>query len=174
MANLTLALSPNPILKMKSLPVDKVDKNLQHFLDDMLETMYYQEGAGLAAVQVGVLKRIFVLDINKNEENHLRNPLFFINPEIIYTSEKQSQYNEGCLSFPGARAMLSRPEVVKIRYLDYDGNQKEMEADGYMARGFLHENDHLDGITMPDHLSAMKRDVFLRHVRKYIRNHNDK
>ena len=170
MSKLNLILSPNPLLKQVSAPVSQVNKELQYFLDNMLETMYYEEGAGLAAVQVGVLKRIFILDINKKSENELNNPQFFINPEIIYCSEEKSVLNEGCLSFPGARAMLARPEVVKIRYLDYDGNSRELEADGWMARGILHEYDHIDGVTMPDHLSTMKKDVFLRHVKKFMRN----
>ena len=173
MARLPLILSPNPILKQKSLLVEKIDKDLQLFLDDMLETMYHEEGAGIAAVQVGILKRIFILDINKNEEQQERNPIFFINPEIVEFSEEKSEYNEGCLSFPGARSILSRPKMVKIRYLDYDGNKQEMEADNFMARGILHENDHLNGITMPDYMSAMKKDSFLRHVAKYIRNKKD-
>jgi peptide deformylase len=173
MAKLELVLSPNPILKTKSLPVTKVDKELQKLMDDMLETMYHEDGAGLAAVQIGVLKRIFVLDIGKKEEKETKDPIFFINPEIIYYSEEESTYNEGCLSFPGARSMISRPEMVKIKYLDYDGNHKEMEADNYMARGILHENDHLNGITMPDHLSTIKRDVFLRQVKKFMRNKNN-
>ena len=173
MAKLPLILSPNPILKKKSILVEKIDKELQLFLDDMLETMYHEEGAGIAAVQVGVLKRIFILDINKNEEEQERNPIFFINPEITKISEEESEYNEGCLSFPGARSMLARPKIVKIKYLDYDGNKQEMEADNFMARGILHENDHLNGITMPDHMSAMKKDSFLRHVAKHIRNQKD-
>ena len=174
MAKLSMILSPNPLLKQKSVAVEKVDKDLQKFLDDMLETMYYEEGAGLAAVQVGVLKRIFVLDIAKNNENQLKNPQFYINPEIIYTSDDQSVYNEGCLSFPGARALLSRPKAVKIRFLDYDGNLCEEDDDGYKARGFLHENDHLDGITMPDHMSRIKRDVFNRQLIKHVRSLDNK
>ena len=170
MAILPLILSPNPILKMKSTSVEVVDKELQKFLDDLLETMYYEEGAGLAAVQVGLLKRIFVLDTGKNDEKESKDPHFYINPEIIYCSEEKSVINEGCLSFPGPRAMISRSDVVRIRYMDYDGNTQETEASGYKARGFLHENDHLDGITMPDHLAPMKRDMFNRQVKKYIRN----
>lgn len=172
MAKLPLILSPDPILKMKSFQVEKVDKELQKFMDDMLETMYYQEGVGIAAVQVGTLKRIFILDIDKKEAGQEKNPIFFINPEIIYKSEEESVYNEGCLSFPGGRSMLYRPKMVKVRYLDYDGNQQELEADDFMARGVLHENDHLDGITMPDYMSAMKKDAFLRHVKKFIKLHN--
>jgi peptide deformylase len=170
MAKLALILTPNPVLKMKSLPVASVDKELQLFLDDMLETMYYEDGAGLAAVQLGMLKRIFVVDIGKKTEESLKDPHFFINPEIIYCSEEKIDYNEGCLSFPGGRSIISRPKEVKIKYLDYDGNQKEMQADEWMARAILHENDHLNGVTMPDHLSAIKRDVFLRHVKKSMRN----
>ena len=171
MTILPLVLSPDPMLKMKSKLVEKVDKELQSFLDDMLETMYHEEGVGLAAVQVGVLKRIFVLDMGKLEDSSLRDPHFFINPEIVYTSEEEEICNEGCLSFPGARAMISRPELVKIKYLDYDGNQQEMEAEGYIARGLLHENDHLDGITIPNHISGMKKDLFLSRVNKYMRDH---
>lgn len=170
MAKLPLVLMPNSILKMKSAFVDKVDKELQVFLDDMLETMYHEHGAGLAAVQVGVLKRIFVVDVGKKSDDHLKDPHFFINPEIIFLSKEETPMNEGCLSFPGARSVISRPKEIKIKYLDYDGNYKEIEADDWMARAILHENDHLNGVTMPDHLSPIKRDVFLRHVNKALRN----
>ena len=171
MAKLPLIITPNPILKMKSAPVETVDKDLQKFMDDLLETMYHEEGAGIAAVQVGVLKRIFILDVGRKGEDGVRDPHFFINPEIIHHSEEKCDVNEGCLSFPGARAVISRSEEVTVKYLDYHGKKQEMTVDGYMARGILHENDHLNGVTMPDHLSAMKRDVFTRHVKKYIRNH---
>jgi len=174
MARLPLILTPNPLLKTKSSPVERVDKELQRFLDDMLETMYHEDGAGLAAVQVGELKRVFILDIGRKGAEHIKDPIFFINPEIVSLSEEQSVYNEGCLSFPGARVSLSRPAVVKVKYLDYDGNQKESEIEGYMARGVLHENDHLNGVTMPDYMSAMKRDVFLRQVKKYMRYESKK
>jgi peptide deformylase len=170
MPRLPIIFTPNPILKMKSSPVEKIDKELQKFLDNMLETMYYEDGAGIAAVQVGVLKRIFILDIGRKGAEKLKDPQFYINPEIIECSEEQSIINEGCLSFPGARSMISRPERVKIKFLDYDGNERIEEADDYKARGFLHENDHLNGITMPDHLSPIKRDVFNRQVRKTLRN----
>jgi peptide deformylase len=170
MTRLSIIYTPSPILKMKSAPVKKIDKELQKFLDDMLETMYHEDGAGIAAVQVGILKRIFILDIDRREDGKLKNPQFYINPEIIEFSEEKSVINEGCLSFPGARSMISRPERVKIKYLDYDGNEKVEEADDYKARGFLHETDHLNGITMPDHLSPIKRDVFNRQVKKTLKN----
>jgi peptide deformylase len=170
MTRLPLIYTPDPILKMKSISVKIIDKELQNFLDDMLETMYYEEGAGIAAVQVGVLKRIFILDIGKTDSDSTKNPQFYINPEIIECSDDKSVINEGCLSFPGARSMITRPERVKIKFLDYDGTERIEEAEGYKARGFLHENDHLNGITMPDHLSPMKRDVFTRQVKKTLRN----
>lgn len=170
MTKLSLIVTPDPILKIKSEPIEVVDKELQHILDDMLETMYYEEGAGLAAVQVGILKRIFIVDIGKKTSESEKDPHFFINPEITYYSDEKIVFNEGCLSFPGGRSIISRPKQVKINYLDYDGNKKTMEADDWMARAILHENDHLNGITMPDHLSPIKRDVFLRHVKKSLRN----
>lgn len=173
MPRLNIITTPNPLLKSKSLLVDKIDKELQNFMDSMLETMYFEEGAGIAAIQVGLLKRIFILDIDKTEEKQEKNPIFFINPEITWLSDEMSVYNEGCLSFPGARSQLSRPSMVRVSFLDYDGNKQEIEVEGYMARGVLHENDHLNGITMPDHLSAIKRDSFLRQVAKHKRNNNN-
>lgn len=170
MARLPLVVTPNPILKKVSEPVEKIDKNFQKFLDDLLETMYYEDGAGIASIQVGNPKRVFILDIGRKGSENLRNPQYYINPEIIGCSEEQILMNEGCLSFPGARSLLLRPAVVKIKFLDYDGNERIEEAEGYKARGFLHENDHLNGITMPDHMSAMKKDSFLRQVNKHLKN----
>lgn len=169
MVKLSLVTSPNPILKTKSTPVEKIDTNFQKFLDDLLETMYHEDGAGIAAVQVGVPKRVFILDMGKRKTEELKNPTFFINPQIVHVSEEQVALEEGCLSFPGGRAAILRPSTVKIKYLDYDGNEKIDEFDHYMARGVFHEHDHLDGITMPDRLSAMKRDMFLRQMSKHQR-----
>lgn len=173
MTRLTLVTTPNPILKMRSSAVEKVDKELQNFLDDMIDTMYHEDGAGIAAVQVGILKRIFILDVGRKDQEAIKDPIFFINPEIISYSDEKIVYNEGCLSFPGARSMISRPEGVKVRYLDYDGNKQEIEADGYLARGIFHENDHLNGVTMLNHMSPIKRDIFLRQIKKYARYNND-
>ncbi len=170
MARLELVINPNPILKQSSKIVEKVDKDLQKLMDDMLETMYFEEGAGIAAVQVGILKRIFILDIDKKDSGQEKNPIFFINPEITWLSEEKSVFNEGCLSFPGGRAMLSRPARVKVSFTDYDGNPKELEVEDFMARGVLHENDHLNGITMPDHMSAIKKDSFFRQMQKHVRH----
>jgi peptide deformylase len=168
-AVLKLVTTPNPILKQKSNLIERVDKELQSFLDDLLETMYYEEGVGIASVQVGVLKRVFILDIDKTESKQEKNPIFFINPEISWLSDELSIYNEGCLSFPGARAQIARPAKVKVKFLDYDGNHCEIEVEDYMARGVLHENDHLNGVTMPDHLSPIKKDSFMRQLAKYAK-----
>lgn len=170
MARLSLIVTPNPLLKTISTPVEKIDKDFQKTLDDLLETMYHEDGAGIAAIQVGIPKRVFILDIGRKGTENLKDPQYYINPEIIECSEEQVLINEGCLSFPGARSLLLRPAVVKIKFLDYDGNERIEEAEGYKARGFLHENDHLNGITMPDYMSPMKKDTFLRQVNKYIKN----
>lgn len=174
MAKLPLVTSPNPILKTKSVLVEKIDKDFQKFLDDLLETMYHEDGAGIAAVQVGVPKRVFILDMGKRKAEELKNPTFFINPQIIHVSDEKISLEEGCLSFPGGRVAVLRPATVKIKYLDYDGNEKLGEFDHYMARGVFHEHDHLDGITMPDRLSAMKRDIFLRQMAKHERYNKKK
>ena len=119
MALRQILTEPNPILRSKSLPVEKVDKELQELMDDMLETMYAAPGIGLAAIQVGIPKRIIVLDLSAKEEN--KNPMYFVNPEIITKSENISTYEEGCLSVPGQFAEINRPDKCHIKYLDYFG-----------------------------------------------------
>jgi len=174
---LPLVKYPDPLLKKLSKPVDIFDKNLQKFLDDMLETMYEQEGVGLAAVQVGVLKRILVMDVkysgNRYEKegdksNKVKNsqPLFLINPEITWRHDELAPYDEGCLSFPGINAEIHRPKEVKVKYLDYDFNPKEMHCKNLMAVCLQHEIDHLDGITFVDHLSKLKRQMVLKKMKK--------
>lgn len=170
MAVLDLIYTPNPLLKQISKIVDKVDADLQKFLDDMLETMYAENGAGLAAVQVGVLKRIFVIDVSKHDhESTSSKPYFFINPEIIEFSSEKFTYDEGCLSYPGAHFILERPKKVTVKFLDYHGKPQQIEADDIFARAILHENDHLNGITMPDYMSPVKRDSYIRKVEKFLR-----
>ncbi|MFN7038920.1 MAG: peptide deformylase [Alphaproteobacteria bacterium] len=163
MAKLPLVIAPDPRLKQVSVAVDKIDKDLQKFMDDMLETMYHEEGAGLAAVQVGVLKRIMVIDI---EEIKRKNPIFFVNPEITFLSEETCIKNEGCLSFPGQRIEIERPSYLTVEFLDYDGNKQKLEADDWMARAVLHELDHLNGITTPDHASKLKREMAMKRALK--------
>lgn len=185
MTILPLVIAPDPRLKQKSLPVEKVDDTLRTFMDDMLETMYAMNGIGLAAVQVGVHKRILVMDVHARLHQHHHhhdhdgpcdhyhevevegaNPLFLVNPEIIESSEEESAYEEGCLSFPGQYAEVTRPAYVKMKYLDYDGKERVMEAEGILATCVQHEMDHLDGITFVDHISRMKRDMILRKLTK--------
>ena len=137
-----IIIEPDTILRKKSETLEKVDNELRSLMDDMLETMYAAPGIGLAAVQVGVLKRLIVIDISKDKEK--KNPLFLINPEIVSKSNKTSIYEEGCLSLPGYFAEIERPAECKIEYLDYDGKKSEMNADGLLATCIQHEVDHLE------------------------------
>jgi peptide deformylase len=178
---LPLVIAPDPLLKQVSKPVEKVDDALRQFMKDMVTTMYSEHGIGLAAVQVGVLKRVLVMDLEYEyldhhhhnghhdcDGNHVKNtnPRFFVNPEIIEFSKEESSYNEGCLSFPGARSEVIRPESVTVKYLDFNGNQKVEKMEGLMATCIQHEIDHLNGITFVDHISRLKRDVILNKMKK--------
>ncbi len=164
MAILPIITAPDPRLKMIAKPVDKVDKALQKFMDDMLETMYASHGIGLAATQVGDLRRVIVMDIAQREGG--REPMFLVNPEITWKSEEENIYMEGCLSFPDQFAEVCRPKKVKLRYLDYDGKQHEIEADELLATCIQHEIDHLNGVVFVDYISSLKRDMILRKLRK--------
>ncbi len=155
---------PDPILKKKSLPIKNVDSSVKKLMDDMLETMYAAPGIGLAAVQVGVLKRVVVIDLSKKEEK--KPPLFFVNPEIISTSEEQVSYEEGCLSIPNQFAEIKRPNRCHVKYLDYNGKKKDLKADGLLATCIQHEIDHLNGILFIDYLSKLKKDLILKKVIK--------
>jgi peptide deformylase len=181
---LPLVIAPDPLLKQVSKPVEKVDDKLRAFMDDMLQTMYAEAGLGLAAVQVGVLKRILVMDVDYETDDHAHhhdhgscggvhvtntNPLFLVNPEIIEKSDEESSYNEGCLSFPGARAEVIRPAEVTVKFLDYHGQEKTMVMDGILATCVQHEIDHLNGVTFVDHISKLKRDVVLNKMKKLKR-----
>ena len=155
---------PNEILRKKSLPVDNVDKDLQILMDDMLETMYAAPGIGLAAIQVGIPKRIIVLDIEQKEGQ--KKPLFLINPEIIQKSKNLSTYEEGCLSVPGQFAEIDRPDKCHIKYLDYYGEKKEINAEGMLATCIQHEMDHLEGILFIDYLSKLKKTMIVKKLSK--------
>lgn len=155
---------PDPILKKKSLPIKNVDSSVKKLMDDMLETMYAAPGIGLAAVQVGVLKRVVVIDLSKKEEK--KTPLFFVNPEIISTSDEQVSYEEGCLSIPNQFAEIKRPNRCHVKYLDYNGKKKDLKADGLLATCIQHEIDHLNGILFIDYLSKLKKDLILKKVIK--------
>ena len=164
MALKKILTEPNKILRQKSLPVEKVDGELQKLIDDMLETMYAAPGIGLAAIQVGVPKRIIVLDVASKDEP--KNPMCFINPEIIEKSETNSTYEEGCLSVPGQFAEIDRPSKCYLKYLDYYGQPKELKAEGMLATCIQHEMDHLEGILFIDYLSKLKRSMIAKKLSK--------
>ena len=164
MAILPIITAPDPYLKTISKPVDKVDAALRKLMDDMLETMYDAPGIGLAAIQVGVPKRLLVMDIAPDGEPQA--PLFFVNPKILWQSEDLASYNEGCLSLPDQYADLERPAEVKVSYIDRQGEQQEVHASGLLATCLQHEMDHLEGILFVDHISSVKRQMILRKLQK--------
>ena len=155
---------PDPILREVSEPVNKVDKEIKHLMDDMLETMYAAPGIGLAAVQIGILKRVIVIDLSKDNEK--KDPIFIVNPKILSQSKELVAYEEGCLSIPNQFAEIERPKSCILEYLDYSGNKKEIEAQGLLATCIQHEIDHLNGILFIDYLSKLKKDLILKKVKK--------
>ena len=159
-----IVIEPDPILRKKSQPLEYVNKEIQKFLKDMLSTMYAAPGIGLAAVQVCVLKRLIVIDLSKDGEK--KNPLFLINPEITYKSNEKSIYEEGCLSLPGHFAEVERPAECHLNYIDYNGNKKNLKANGLLATCVQHEIDHLDGILFIDYLSKLKKDMIIKKLIK--------
>ena len=165
---------PDPKLCTKSEQVDKVDKNIQKLMDDMLETMYDANGIGLAAVQVGILKRVIVIDVTnpnnhydeKDENNQQNKPLYLVNPKILNSSSKESVFKEGCLSFPKQFSNVTRPEKITIEYLDYYGIKQQLEADGLLATCIQHEIDHINGLVFIDHISKLKRSMIVKKLEK--------
>jgi peptide deformylase len=164
MALREILVVPDPILKQVSKPVDVVDDELRALMDDMLETMYAAPGIGLAAIQVGVPKRVIVMDIARQDDPPA--PRHFVNPEILWASEETVPYEEGCLSVPEIYDEVERPARVKLRYLDYDGNQVEEDAEGLFAVCIQHEMDHLEGVLFIDYLSRLKREQAVKKVKK--------
>ena len=155
---------PDPILRQKSQPVDKVDDLTRKLMDDMLETMYLAPGIGLAAIQIGVPKRIIVLDISKDPEK--KEPMYFVNPVIVSTSKNNITYEEGCLSVPGQFAEIDRADRCHVKYLDYNGNHKELKSEGLLATCIQHEIDHLEGILFIDYLSNLKKSMIIKKLSK--------
>jgi peptide deformylase len=152
------------VLKAKSAPVEAVDDGLRALMDDMLETMYAAPGIGLAAVQVGEPKRVIVMDLSREEG--VREPRYFVNPEIVWRSEETLPYEEGCLSVPEIYDEVERPAKVRLKYLGYDGQPVEEEAEGLYAVCIQHEMDHLEGVLFIDHLSRLKRERAVAKVKK--------
>jgi peptide deformylase len=169
MALLPIIETPDPILRQISRPIEEVTDELRALIDDMFETMYAAPGIGLAAIQVGVPKRLLVIDLQEPEEEGgepVRDPLVFINPEIVQASDTLQIYSEGCLSVPDMYAEVERPDRITARWLDRDGKAHEEELDGLLAICLQHEMDHLEGILFIDHLSRLKRDMILKKLAK--------
>ena len=155
---------PNKILRQISKPVEKVTKHEQQLMDDMLDTMYNANGIGLAAIQIGVPKRIIVMDIAKKDEK--KNPMYFVNPIIKNKNKDLSTYEEGCLSVPNQFAEVDRPATCEIEYLDYNGDKKLLKANGLLATCIQHEMDHLEGILFIDYLSKLKKSMIIKKLSK--------
>ena len=160
----TILTEPNKILRQVSKTVEFVGKEEQRLMDDMLETMYHANGIGLAAIQIGIPKRIIVLDISKNKEK--KNPMYFVNPVINSKDSESSTYEEGCLSVPNYFAEVDRPKKCKIQYLDYNGKKQILETDGLLATCIQHEMDHLEGILFIDYLSKLKKTMIVKKLSK--------
>lgn len=167
MALLPLVIAPDPRLKTRSEAVEKIDDSIRKLVADMFDTMYQEKGIGLAAVQVGVMKRVLVADVSWRDEDGIPGKQYvIINPEIVEQTPKLHSYKEGCLSFPDQFAEVTRPESVRIRYLDLEGKPQEESFDGLLATCIQHEIDHLNGVVFVDHVSSIKRDMILRKLKK--------
>ena len=164
MAIKTILTEPNKILRQISNPVDHVGEEEQKLMDDMLETMYAAPGIGLAAIQIGIPKRIIIMDISREKEN--KNPLHFINPEIAWKADEDIIYEEGCLSVPNQFAEINRPKECHVKYLDYFGQPQLLKAEGLLATCIQHEIDHLEGILFIDYLSKLKKTMIIKKLSK--------
>lgn len=164
MAQIPIIVAPDPRLKAKAEPVAKVDGEVARLMDDMLETMYAAPGIGLAAPQIGVARRVLVIDLAKDGEE--RQPLRIANPEFLWLSDEDRSYEEGCLSVPEHYAEVTRPAALRLRYLDHQNEIRELDAEGLLATVIQHEMDHLDGVLFIDHLSSLKRNMILRKLTK--------
>jgi len=163
MAIRKILTEPDPFLRQKSQDVEGVDDEIRRLMQDMLDTMYAAPGIGLAAIQVGVPKRIIVIDLSKEEE---KKPLYFVNPRVILKSNSNATYEEGCLSVPGQFAEIDRPDRCHVTYLDYNGKQQELKAEGLLATCIQHEIDHLEGILFIDYLSKLKKSFIVKKLSK--------
>ncbi|APT31850.1 MULTISPECIES: peptide deformylase [Methylobacterium] len=159
-----LVILPDPVLRLGSEPVGPITGEIRTLVADMFETMYDAPGVGLAAIQIGVAKRVVTIDTSKEEG--VRDARVFINPEIVWSSEERRVYDEGCLSIPDYYAEVERPDRVRVRFRDIDGNEQEIEADGLLSTCIQHEIDHLNGVLFIDHLSKLKRDRVIKKFTK--------
>ncbi len=164
MAKREILIIPDTRLRLKSEPVKAVDKPLKALIGDMFETMYDAPGIGLAAIQIGVPKRVITMDIAKKDEPKL--PQVYINPEVVWASDEKATYEEGCLSIPEYYEEVERPQAVRVKYLDRDGKPQEIEATGLLATCLQHEIDHINGVLFIDHISKLKRDMVMKKFKK--------
>tara|TARA_Y100000817_G_scaffold289206_1_gene259000 strand:+ start:54 stop:578 length:525 start_codon:yes stop_codon:yes gene_type:complete len=164
MAIKVILTEPNKILRQVSKPVEKVGKEEQDLMNDMIETMYKANGIGLAAIQIGIPKRIIVMDISRNDEK--KNPMYFVNPIIKNKNSDLSRYEEGCLSVPDQFAEVDRPSSCEVEYLDYNGEKKILKSSGLLATCIQHEMDHLEGILFIDYLSKLKKSMIVKKLSK--------
>ena len=164
MAIKTILTEPNKILRQVSKQVEKVGEEEKKIMDDMLETMYQANGIGLAAIQIGIPKRIIVIDLAKGEEK--KNPMYFVNPVIKNKNQNLATYEEGCLSVPDQFAEVDRPSTCEVEYLDYHGEKKILKAEGLVATCIQHEMDHLQGILFIDYLSKLKKSMIIKKLSK--------
>ncbi|PYE46787.1 peptide deformylase [Rhizobium sp. PP-F2F-G20b] len=167
-----LIILPDPLLRQISTPVERVDDNVRRVADDMLETMYDAPGIGLAAIQIGLPRRLLVIDLAKEGDDAA--PQVFINPEILTSTDERSVYEEGCLSIPDYYAEVERPAGITLRYLDREGRQQEIAADGLLATCLQHEIDHLNGVLFIDHISKLKREMVVRKFTKAAKTRGSK
>ena len=168
MAIKEILTEPNKLLRQVSKPVEKVTKEEQTLMDDMLETMYHANGIGLAAIQIGVPKRIIVMDIQRKDQE--KKPMYFVNPVIKNKNKELSTYEEGCLSVPNQFAEVDRPATCEVEYLDYNGEKKVLKANGLLATCIQHEMDHLEGILFIDYLSKLKKSMIIKKLSKQKKN----
>ena len=164
MAIRKILTEPDPFLRQKSKIVEEVNDEIRSLMDDMVDTMYDAPGIGLAAVQIGIPKRVIVIDLSKDDQK--KNPLYFVNPEIIIKSKNDASYEEGCLSVPNQFNEISRPDTCKVKHLDYNGNEKILEAEGLLSTCIQHEMDHLEGILFIDYLSKLKKSMIVKKLSK--------
>jgi len=160
----TILTEPNKLLRQVSKPVDSVGDSEKQLMDDMLDTMYAANGIGLAAIQIGVPKRIIVMDISKDDKK--KEPRYFVNPVIIKKDSLEATYEEGCLSVPNQFAEINRPSKCEVEYLDYNGDKKILNAEGILATCIQHEMDHLEGILFIDYLSKLKKSMIIKKLSK--------
>ena len=159
-----ILIEPNKLLRKVSRSVDKVGDMERALMDDMLDTMYDARGIGLAAIQIGIPKRIIVMDISRDEDK--KEPRYFVNPIIKNKNEEKAKYEEGCLSVPDQFAEIERPNTCEVEYLDYDGKKQLLKADGLLATCIQHEMDHLEGILFIDYLSKLKKSIIIKKLSK--------